>query len=153
MQRLRINPLNRRIQVIRRRPQVGHPQPDQVTSNRQPIIMLRRQVRVQGHSGDLADSYLATRPSAPQLPPIQSNMNPAYAPQSTPLTLAPYSRDISAVNSPRQPTAPVVPIPKGPVPKFAKCTNVSELQPNINEQPPFRRANPEGGFLSVSLFS
>ena len=39
--------------------------------------------------------------------------------------------------------------PKGPVPKFAKCLNTADLECKINDQPPFRRANPEGGFLSV----
>jgi dual specificity protein kinase YAK1 len=44
----------------------------------------------------------------------------------------------------------VVPQPgRGPVPKFQKLKSVQELQPRINAQPPFRRANPEGGFISV----
>lgn len=37
---------------------------------------------------------------------------------------------------------------RGPVPKFTKCQNIADLDPQINEQPPFRRANPDGGFLS-----
>jgi dual specificity protein kinase YAK1 len=37
----------------------------------------------------------------------------------------------------------------GPVPRFQKVQSVQELQPSINVQPPFRRANPEGGFISV----
>jgi dual specificity protein kinase YAK1 len=37
----------------------------------------------------------------------------------------------------------------GSVPKFQKIKSVQELQPRINSQPPFRRANPEGGFISV----
>jgi hypothetical protein len=39
---------------------------------------------------------------------------------------------------------------RGSVPKFTKCNNVAELNPKVNLQPPFRRANPEGGFISVS---
>ena len=38
---------------------------------------------------------------------------------------------------------------KGPVPQFRRCNNVDDLEPRINSQPPFRRANPEGGFISV----
>lgn len=37
----------------------------------------------------------------------------------------------------------------GPVPRFQKVQSTQELQPRINVQPPFRRANPEGGFISV----
>ena len=38
---------------------------------------------------------------------------------------------------------------RGPVPRFQKVKNVQALQPKINSQPAFRRANPEGGFISV----
>ncbi|EFE37503.1 hypothetical protein TRV_07844 [Trichophyton verrucosum HKI 0517] len=37
---------------------------------------------------------------------------------------------------------------RGPVPKFQSIKCISELQPRINKQPAFRRANPEGGFIS-----
>ena len=37
----------------------------------------------------------------------------------------------------------------GSVPRLQKIKSVQELQPRINSQPPFRRANPEGGFISV----
>ena len=40
--------------------------------------------------------------------------------------------------------------PRGPIPKFRRLHSISELEPKINTQPPFRRANPEGGFISVS---
>lgn len=40
--------------------------------------------------------------------------------------------------------------PRGPVPRFKKVANVRDLEPRINPQPAFRRANPEGGFISVS---
>jgi len=33
-------------------------------------------------------------------------------------------------------------------PQFTKVTDVNLLTPRINSQPPFRRANPEGGFIS-----
>jgi dual specificity protein kinase YAK1 len=39
------------------------------------------------------------------------------------------------------------------VPKFQAVKNTADLQPKINSQPPFRRANPEGGFISVSRTS
>ena len=39
----------------------------------------------------------------------------------------------------------------GPVPRFVKCLDTADLEPIINDQPPFRRANPDGGFLSVKM--
>jgi dual specificity protein kinase YAK1 len=94
---------------------------------------------------------LASRPNAPQLPPIQSTMaGTSYHPQSAPLTLSPYTRELNSSSAHRQPQQlPNPQIGKGPVPKFTKCLSISELQPRINEQPAFRRAKPEGGFLSV----
>lgn len=40
---------------------------------------------------------------------------------------------------------------KGPVPRFKKLDNLQDLEPKINPQPAFRRADPEGGFISVGL--
>ncbi|KAL3475245.1 kinase-like domain-containing protein [Aspergillus californicus] len=37
---------------------------------------------------------------------------------------------------------------RGPVPKFQKLQSVQELQPRTSVQPAYRRANPEGGFIS-----
>lgn len=34
------------------------------------------------------------------------------------------------------------------IPKFRKIESVRELQPRVNTQPAYRRANPEGGFIS-----
>jgi hypothetical protein len=38
---------------------------------------------------------------------------------------------------------------RGPMPKFEKIKTIQELNPKVNTQPAFRRANPEGGFISV----
>jgi dual specificity protein kinase YAK1 len=35
------------------------------------------------------------------------------------------------------------------IPKIRKIKSIQDLQPQINSQPPYRRANPEGGFISV----
>lgn len=54
-------------------------------------------------------------------------------------------------NSPRYNSA-FLPTPGyGPVPKFRKLKSVQDLKPRTNVQPPYRRANPEGGFISVCL--
>jgi dual specificity protein kinase YAK1 len=96
--------------------------------------------------------YYASPPSTgrantSQLPPLQSNMSSSsYYPQSA-------TQQLNAVfgNEPRSPQAQQPQLPpgdKGPVPQFSKCHNIADLQPQINTQPPFRRANPEGGFIS-----
>ncbi|KAI1096586.1 kinase-like protein [Rostrohypoxylon terebratum] len=83
-----------------------------------------------------------------QLPPITpySNSQDGY-PSSAVSNL-----DGAFANDPKSPRAlqPVanVPMEKRPVPQFKKISNVSELRPKVNSQPPFRRANPEGGFIS-----
>ncbi|KAK7515043.1 kinase-like domain-containing protein [Phyllosticta citriasiana] len=91
----------------------------------------------------------ASRAHPPQLPPIQSTMTPEhFYPQSATAQLnALYGRE---ARSPRNTTqAPLSPqTSRGAVPTFTKCVNTADLQPRINEQPPFRRANPEGGFIS-----
>ena len=97
--------------------------------------------------------FTASRPHAPQLPPIQSSLSSeAFYPQNASAQLnAVYSRE---ARSPRTATNPISPqllvAGRGPVPKFEKLSNTAELQPKINTQPPFRRANPEGGFISAS---
>ena len=50
--------------------------------------------------------------------------------------------------SPKHPQNPMSPASRGAVPQFAKVNDVASLEPRINAQPPFRRADPEGGFIS-----
>lgn len=52
--------------------------------------------------------------------------------------------------SPRSGSLPSQVPGRGPVPKFQKIKSVQELQPRVHVQPAYRRANPEGGFISVS---
>lgn len=84
-----------------------------------------------------------------QLPPITPYTNPAdNYPSSTVAAL-----DGAYANDPKSPRRPYQPsnsnAEKKPVPQFKKTTNVAELRARVNPQPPFRRANPEGGFISV----
>ncbi|KAK8192524.1 dual specificity protein kinase yak1 [Zalaria obscura] len=84
-----------------------------------------------------------------QLPPLQSNMSPdsSYYPQSATAQLnAVFGREM---RSPRNPAPSQTEREgKGPVPQFTKCNSMADLEPRVNSQPPFRRANPEGGFIS-----
>ena len=84
-----------------------------------------------------------------QLPPITpySNATENY-PSSTVTTLdGAYSSDSKSPRRPYQPANSSA--EKRPVPQFKKTANVADLRPKVNPQPPFRRANPEGGFISV----
>lgn len=88
-----------------------------------------------------------SRPSS-QLPPITpyANTTDNYPSSAvTPLDGS-YSND---TKSPRRPYQPAIANgEKKPVPQFKKTANVADLRPKVNSQPPFRRANPEGGFIS-----
>jgi dual specificity protein kinase YAK1 len=52
--------------------------------------------------------------------------------------------------SPRRFQSQQGPSVRGPVPEFKKVRTLADLRPKVSSQPPFRRANPEGGFISVS---
>lgn len=86
------------------------------------------------------------------LPPIQP-INPSpdhYYPSSATAQLnAVFGRE---TKSPRQmrPTYSGGPgeSTRGPVPTFTSLRSLNELQPRINPQPAYRRADPEGGFIS-----
>lgn len=70
---------------------------------------------------------------------IQNNeLSPdAYYPSNTPNTRPPpLSRQPSQARG------------LGPVPRFEKVKTMQDLTPRVNAQPQFRRANPEGGFIS-----
>jgi dual specificity protein kinase YAK1 len=76
----------------------------------------------------------------------------SFYPQSATAQLnAVYNREQRSPRTSTNANPPqLAPIGRGPVPQFEKCANTGDLKPKINTQPPFRRANPEGGFLSVS---
>ena len=94
----------------------------------------------------------SSRPQAPRLPPIQSSeMSPEqYYPQSATAQLnAAFAHDGKS-SRPPQKNLPMQQVPgRGPVPRFQKIKTTQELHPRLNAQPAFRRANPEGGFISV----
>lgn len=102
-----------------------------------------------------ANRALASSRQPPlQLPPIHPNSDSTdqfYPTSATAQLNAVFGRE---TKSPRQ-MRPIHPgtadMPRGPVPRFNKLDSVQDLQPRVNPQPAFRRANPEGGFISVSL--
>lgn len=92
----------------------------------------------------------STRAHASQLPPLQPAMSPgSYYPQSATQQLnAVFGREAATPNAGAQQQQQQPSGRKGPVPQMTKCHDISELESRINAQPPFRRANPEGGFIS-----
>jgi dual specificity protein kinase YAK1 len=90
------------------------------------------------------NSYYASRQQTQQLPPITpfGSNNESYPTSPTAHLNAVFGND---PKSPQRQAPPG----RGPVPEFTKVRSMSDLQPKINAQPAFRRANPEGGFISV----
>ncbi|KAI1812030.1 kinase-like protein [Poronia punctata] len=86
-----------------------------------------------------------------QLPPMASYVNSQEGYQSA--TVAnldgAYSDDPKSPRRSALGQAANIAPEKRPVPQFKKIETMSELRPRINAQPPFRRANPEGGFISA----
>ena len=100
------------------------------------------------------DTVVATSRQPPHLPPIQpgdSNYEQYYPNSATAHLNAVFGREAKSPRNTRPlHAAGTVDMPRGPVPKFKKLDSVQDLLPRINPQPAFRRANPEGGFISVS---
>jgi dual specificity protein kinase YAK1 len=98
------------------------------------------------------NSYYGSRPQAQQLPPITpyASNNESYPQSATAQLNMLFGNDPTSPRRP-QPQPQQGPPGRGPVPEFTKVRTITELQPKINAQPAFRRANPEGGFISVRL--
>ena len=97
------------------------------------------------------NSYYANRQQAQQLAPITpfASNNESYPSSATAQLNAVFGNDPkSHRRSVPQPAQG--PPGRGPVPQFSKVRSIADLQPKVNAQPAFRRANPEGGFISVS---
>jgi dual specificity protein kinase YAK1 len=100
--------------------------------------------------------YYASPPSSArahssQLPPLQPTLSPTgYFPQSATQQLnAVFGREAGSPGNTNQPHQQPPPAgSRGIVPQMTKVHNVLDLKPQVNSQPPFRRANPEGGFIS-----
>jgi hypothetical protein len=91
--------------------------------------------------------YYGSRQAVPQLPSISAYQSgqDSYSPLSA----------MDGAYDPKSPRRagppPPLPFEKGPVPELKKIRGPGDLKPKVNTQPAFRRANPEGGFISVSF--
>ena len=102
--------------------------------------------RASDHAPQQSPYYTSSRQAAPQLPPISpyASGQDSYSP----LTMTPMDGSYADPKSPKR--APMMPPDKGPVPELRRIRAPTDLKPKVNAQPAFRRANPEGGFISVS---
>ena len=99
-------------------------------------------------TGEYAHSpYYAQRPSVRQLPPI----TPFASSQEGYPSSAVAHLDGAFADGSKSPARQNPPLPRV-VPEFRKVNGPMDLQPKVTRQPPFRRANPEGGFISVSNY-
>ncbi|KAF2487984.1 kinase-like domain-containing protein [Neohortaea acidophila] len=90
----------------------------------------------------------SARAQPSQLPPIQSGLSPPnnYYPQSATQQLNAMFGNES--QSPSTAYSSRMPAPRAGVPQLSLINDPAVLEARINSQPPFRRANPEGGFIS-----
>lgn len=97
-------------------------------------------------------AYYHSRQAPTQLPPMMNayaSGQDTYSPSSGMGSMdGPYDPKSPRRGAP-QSSAPLV-VDKGPVPELKKIRGPGDLRPKANPQPAFRRANPEGGFISVS---
>ncbi|KAK4619345.1 Dual specificity protein kinase [Fulvia fulva] len=102
--------------------------------------------------------YYASPPSSSraqhtQLPPLQSGLSPnAYYPQSATQQLNAAFGNETDPQKQQQPQQQQyhqgMSTRNDEVPQFRKVQSLNDMEPRINAQPPFRRAAPEGGFIS-----
>lgn len=99
-------------------------------------------------------SYYGARQPGHQLSPMHSYApgQDTYSPSSVSPMDGSYADPKSPKRAPPPPQSAVPPSDKGPVPEFRRVRAPTDLKPKVKDQPPFRRANPEGGFISVSRF-
>lgn len=104
----------------------------------------------QQHSQRYYTTPTATAPPRSQMSSVQpqqsGTMSPAtYYPQSATQQL----NNAFGTEQPHKSSAPATAAAGvGPVPQMRRIHNIDELNPRVTAQPPFRRANPEGGFIS-----
>jgi dual specificity protein kinase YAK1 len=120
----------------------------------EPLLLPMRSRSCQTVSNEFANApacLAAASNRPPRLPPLQSaDLSPdQYYPPSASTHMSPTFGP--GTRSPRSGSMPLQVPGRGPVPKFQKIKSVQELHPRIHAQPAYRRANPEGGFISVRI--
>ncbi|KAL9579021.1 MAG: hypothetical protein Q9212_005346 [Teloschistes hypoglaucus] len=107
------------------------------------------------HYSTPSQSYYSTPTSSRHpplhLPPIQAGdpLPDQYYPSSATAQFnAMFGREAKSPRYPRSLQQTPSEMPGGAVPRFKRLNRPEDLEPRVNTQPPFRRANPEGGFIS-----
>jgi dual specificity protein kinase YAK1 len=98
----------------------------------------------------LSDNLAITTGSrGSRLPPIDLSPELYFPTSATSLVNSPFGPDAKSPRPAQHNDQNQTP-GRGPIPKLFKIASTQELRPRMNTQPPYRRANPEGGFISVS---
>ncbi|KAK9781855.1 putative Kinase-like domain-containing protein [Seiridium cardinale] len=106
----------------------------------------QRQSPTRANSDYPSSTYYSSSRQGSQLPSIATYGNNGQ--DSQPNSAAPFDGGANDMKSPRRAFQPAQLPEKKPVPEFKKLRTMSDLRPTVNTQPAFRRADPEGGFIS-----
>lgn len=106
-----------------------------------------RQSPTRGNSDYASSPYYSSRQSS-QIPTISPYGNNGQDSQPTSAVL--QFDGANDPTSPRRAFQPSQVAEKKPVPELKELRALADLRPKVNAQPAFRRADPEGGFISVS---
>ncbi|KAL2271908.1 hypothetical protein VTJ83DRAFT_1279 [Remersonia thermophila] len=92
--------------------------------------------------------YTTSRPPASQLPSMHGGYGAPETTYPSGTMASPMDGAYTDPKSPKRPGPSTSLHDRGPVPEFKRVRAPTDLKPKVNSQPPFRRANPEGGFIS-----
>ena len=121
--------------------------PSSPTTGAQPSFNYQSRTPGSRSSPTRQNPYSAPTPQYHE-PPTPSRYQPNYLPPIQSMGLSPDTQypQTNSANPPRVTRSPLR--AQDTVPKFRKIESERDLQPRINAQPAYRRANPEGGFIS-----
>ena len=140
----------------RQSPSRAHPSSQNYYSTPSMSTAIPIQQGIHNFTTDDNANAASSRQQPLHLPPIQAgdSLSDQFYPNSATAQLhAVFGKEARSPRHPRLSQQAPFDTPRGPVPRFQRLERSSDLDPRINAQPAFRRANPEGGFISVRLVS
>ncbi|KAL8884968.1 MAG: hypothetical protein Q9205_004337 [Flavoplaca limonia] len=135
----------------RQSPSRAHPSSQNYYSTPSMSTAIPIQQGIHNFTTDDIANAASSRQQPLHLPPIQAGdpLSDQFYPNSATAQLhAVFGKEARSPRHPRLSQQAPLDTPRGPVPRFQRLERSSDLDPRINAQPAFRRANPEGGFIS-----